>query len=442
MKKIFSRILYALFFGFSMTLLVSCILLLVHNLRPETSTNEIEAIKIDDSSSASVYDRVDEVSLSAASSITEADCQKGYLSLSTPQEKELYRYLEDTVYKISKDRDDKGRYTTERIRLEGDEISEERLRHALNAFLFDNPQVFWLNNVFGYVHSDGYTIVECYTDISADECTAMIAEFTEKIDELLSDITPGMSAYSREKLIHDRLLSGCTYAEDIESFSDGWSYFSAYGAVVEGRAVCEGYAKAFQLLMTRAGLECCTIRGTAEDVPHMWNLVYLEGDWYHVDPTWDDTDDFINYEYFNADDETILRNHVIAEAMTGSEETDAKETELRNFFVPECPSKVMNYYYTEGYRITEFNFDSDEELAAFIASRISSGEQIIPIVISVSLDYSEVVDKFFYSSPYRFYYYIDKANETLDAEHQIDRNKIKLLRNENNRTLRVRLGLK
>ena len=441
MKKIISRLLYTLFFGFSLTLLISCVLLLINNMSSELSGNGIAAVRINESGLVSVYDRVEEVSLAAGSTITETDCERGYNTLTTPEERELYRSLELAVYNISKEPDEQGRYTTERIRLKGASVEEYRLRHALNAFLFDNPQIFWLDNVFGFVHSGDDTVVECYSELSADQCKYMIAEFSDKIDELLSDITPDMNAYARERLIHDRLLAGCRYADEVKAFSDDWHCFCAYGAIVDGNAVCEGYAKAFQLLMMRAGVECCTIRGQGDGVAHMWNVICFSGTWYHIDTTWDDTGDFINYEYFNVDDENICRNHIIAEAMGKNDVADAKETESRNFFVPECSSMALNYYNVEGIRLSEFSAKSDAEMIAFITDRVRSGQTMIPVTIAGSLNYTECVEKMFYKSPYRFYYYIDQANESLDDAHKIDKNKIKILRNEQNRTLRVRISL-
>lgn len=431
-----------MFFAFSLTLLVSCVLLLLNNFAPSSYKSSIEAVRIDESYPDMAYDRIDEVSLAYEGVISEVKCDKGLQTLVSVQEREVYNRLSESVYNISKETDDKGRYTTERIRIENSDIGEDALRHALNAFLYDNPQVFWLNNVFGYVRSGGDTIIECYTDVSADDCKARIARLSERMDELLEGISADMTPYKREKTIHDRLLAGCSYADEVKGFSDGWSYFSSYGAIVDGRAVCEGYSKAFQLLMSRAGIECCTIRGQGDGVAHMWNIIELDGVWYHVDATWDDTDDLITYEHFNVDDITICRNHVIAEEMTETVTENATETETRNFFVPVCNSMDMNYYYVEGIKITEFSDGTDEAMIAFIANRVRNGEVMIPIVIAPTLDYSECVDMLFYSSPYRFYYYIDEVNEIVDSDHRIDKNSIKILRNEENGTLRVRLTLK
>ena len=70
---------------------------------------------------------------------------------------------------------------------------------------------------------------------------------------------------------------------------------TAYGALVNGKAICGGYAKAFKAVLDRLNIPCVCIQGyscssaSSSYVAHMWNAVKLEGQWYAVDPTWNDT---------------------------------------------------------------------------------------------------------------------------------------------------------
>lgn len=74
-----------------------------------------------------------------------------------------------------------------------------------------------------------------------------------------------------------------------------------YGMLVKGYGICLGYAETFRLFMDLAGVECITVCGAAyhNDEDHAWNLVKLEGEWYCVDPTWDEGGTGRNYNYFN-----------------------------------------------------------------------------------------------------------------------------------------------
>lgn len=88
--------------------------------------------------------------------------------------------------------------------------------------------------------------------------------------------------------------------------------FTAVGALVDGQAVCEGYARGMQYLLQRAGIECSLVTGINEkNEPHMWNLVTINGRNYHLDPTWDDVDDRIRYTFFNVTTDSITRTHTI-----------------------------------------------------------------------------------------------------------------------------------
>lgn len=61
-----------------------------------------------------------------------------------------------------------------------------------------------------------------------------------------------------------------------------------YGALINGQAICMGYTTTFKIFMDFLGVENVIVRGEALDEEHAWNMVKLDGNWYHVDCTWDD----------------------------------------------------------------------------------------------------------------------------------------------------------
>lgn len=114
---------------------------------------------------------------------------------------------------------------------------------------------------------------------------------------------------------HNYIINNCIYnLEGIDDDTLTDDDFSAYGVFVKGLAVCEGYAKAFEMLMDIADIDCIMVTGTIgeEDIPHAWNMVKLEDSWYHVDVTYDDpypeTKEII-YVYLNVTDEIIEKDH-------------------------------------------------------------------------------------------------------------------------------------
>lgn len=110
-------------------------------------------------------------------------------------------------------------------------------------------------------------------------------------------------------LAHDALVKRCTYSNEGNYVEN----HSVYGALCNQAAVCEGYAEAFQLLMSIAGLDCCYVEGEAGE-PHAWNLLCIDGAYYHVDTTWDDpvADDGLprlEHDYFLLSDAEIAQTH-------------------------------------------------------------------------------------------------------------------------------------
>lgn len=125
-------------------------------------------------------------------------------------------------------------------------------------------------------------------------------------------ITDGMTDFEKELALHDALVRLGEYDVTVYADGKGWpDNTNPYGLLVEGYGICLAYAASFQLLMDLAGIECITVVGAsaASTTDHAWNMVRLEGEWYCVDPTWDDPIggesvspnqwDAVHHEYFN-----------------------------------------------------------------------------------------------------------------------------------------------
>ncbi len=124
--------------------------------------------------------------------------------------------------------------------------------------------------------------------------------------------SPSRSDYQNAKALHDYLAKNVTYDHTYRNRT-------ANGALFDGTTVCSGYADAYNMLLTLAGIESYSISGTASSggrtAGHGWNLVKLDGRWVYVDVTWDDTDfpsktDYVEYTYFAISEEELAqRNH-------------------------------------------------------------------------------------------------------------------------------------
>ena len=128
-----------------------------------------------------------------------------------------------------------------------------------------------------------------------------VQKMTRKADSVLKGILKkNKSTKKRLRAIHDYIIKRCDYDRTVyKSFRyKGKRYvnkkkpselsFTAYGALIRKKAVCEGYAKAFTLLARRAGIPCVYVTGTTYGIPHAWNIVKVGGKYRYIDTTWDD----------------------------------------------------------------------------------------------------------------------------------------------------------
>ncbi|MCD8106558.1 MAG: hypothetical protein LUE20_01165 [Oscillospiraceae bacterium] len=223
----------------------------------------------------------------------------------------------------------------------------------------------------------------------------LMTALEDKLQEIVASIPEGSSEFETLRYLHDYLILNCDYSD-----TDGTSPFSAYGALVEGYATCQGYADAMHLLLSRAGFETMFVTGIGNDesVTHKWNYVLCEdGHWYIIDPTWDDPSDitdlnYVGYCYFLISDEEILKDHV-AKHESNYYETPYADSMDMNFF------NVMGYCAStaeEAYEILMEQAESTiDETRRCLYVKFESSEQMREIYETLrdSSQLMEVVEK-------------------------------------------------
>lgn len=161
------------------------------------------------------------------------------------------------------------------------------------------------------------------TYLAEDESTN--TEVKAVVDYFVNNfIRPEMSDFEKEIQIIRYLVETVTYDVD-ETHDDSQvidDTYKAYGALVNHKAVCSGYAKAFDLLAKSCNLSTAIVTGDAvnssmQEGPHAWNQIYLDGAWYNVDVTWEDpiTNMQLGFNqlfnnYINRTDEEFSINHI------------------------------------------------------------------------------------------------------------------------------------
>ena len=163
------------------------------------------------------------------------------------------------------------------VDVSGFNIPAEDAASVYADFLNSSPTLFFVSSEFGYSHQDGIvTEYELrYEEIYLDSANT----YETAVSKILRLITDDMTDVQKALTMHDYLTTHVAY--DLT-----YSHYDAYSAIVGGSAVCQGYAEAYRDLMNRCGLECIVV--ISRSMNHAWNILKIDGQWYHVDVTWDD----------------------------------------------------------------------------------------------------------------------------------------------------------
>ncbi|MEE1319139.1 MAG: transglutaminase domain-containing protein [Ruminococcus sp.] len=299
--------------------------------------------------------------------------------------------LEDLYYLIDEYSDNKS---SVEFKIDGI-YTYRQIHETIIAYKNDHPENFWLKTSYSYYNLDSETYIYLFFNKSKDEIDVDKEKFNAVVDEIVSNAPKNASDFEIEKYINDYLIDNCEYDhEAAENEKIIANENDAYGALVDKKAVCEGYARAFQLLCTRLGLDCVNITGESEGVGHQWNCVKIEGDWYYVDVTWNDTDgeaEYLKYDYFNLTTEQLKKTHKIDIAFAELTDDEYNESYSYNLFIPQCTSEEYNYYkYT---CLTIDDIYNSDEIKNSIAKSVKNGETYYNFRINEELDYSSVTDE-------------------------------------------------
>lgn len=196
------------------------------------------------------------------------------------------------------------------------------LGNILDAIHYDNPEMFWITRADS-ICRDPYNeeIKICFYVYfgSKEDIIKGREEFERKVVDILSKIPMSATDYEKELFIHDYICKNCKYSYD--------GYNTSYDCLCINRTRCFGISEAYQVLMNRAGFDCRIIFGAVNnefnsDSPtssnHVWNIVKINGNWRHIDVTWDlpfwIQNVMVNgkfYYFVNLTTEEIQKNHRI-----------------------------------------------------------------------------------------------------------------------------------
>lgn len=254
------------------------------------------------------------------------------------------------------------------------ELSEDNLKSVFTAVLYDNPHIFWVDNNYKYIENEkSVTFTPNYRE-SQNDAQMKTLHLNNKIDEIISYANKLNTEYEKELFIHDYVCENTIYDEALSQSAGD----SAYDSLINGKAICEGYSRAVQILLDKVDIDNYLVVGdgtsNGETQPHMWNVVEIDNLNYHLDTTWNDSgaDDSIVYFYFNVNDEMIQKDHANIEPS-------------ENY----CISDLANYYVVENTFVESYNGFSKYSYRT--SQILKTGENRVEFVFKNSLDFKNAV---------------------------------------------------
>lgn len=187
----------------------------------------------------------------------------------------------------------------------GEEDINIAFQSAWNAYTYDNMDVFYIDVGKLTLTTRTTTIGSISThrvELSNGDNSSYLKDnfnsrtkidgklnLLEAMQEEVARQLEGYSDYEKIREVHNWMVDNIEYDVDLEADEP----YSISGALTEGKAVCEGYARGFKYIMDELNIPCVLVSGTGtnsagETESHAWNYVQLNGNWYAVDVTWDD----------------------------------------------------------------------------------------------------------------------------------------------------------
>lgn len=184
-------------------------------------------------------------------------------------------------------------------------ISSDELGDLYVGLAYEHPELFYVKTQWGWsIAYEGSTkVLSVFPSYSIDgkvipegkiteympQIQQQQAELTQKVEEITAQIGENWTPLQKALYLHDYIATHGQYDTisrvDVENKIDERRR-DAYGMLIDGIGVCQGYTLAYRLLLDRVGIKSGTV--TSDSMNHVWNLIQIDGNWYHVDVTWDD----------------------------------------------------------------------------------------------------------------------------------------------------------
>lgn len=174
-------------------------------------------------------------------------------------------------------------------------LTPQELSNMFSNIIKDDPYLFFVNNNLSYSYNSkgcvlslkpAYSLTGYEALVALDLCRSIVRKMAELALDYKTDA-------ARALFVHDYICENYGYDVGLQS-DDLYSFF------LTGRGTCQSYAYAYMAVLRECGIE--TGFAASDTIEHIWNYVRIDGQWYHVDLTWDDSGDKADRRHFLCSD--------------------------------------------------------------------------------------------------------------------------------------------
>ncbi|MEG1996586.1 MAG: transglutaminase domain-containing protein [Oscillospiraceae bacterium] len=235
----------------------------------------------------------------------------------------------------------------------------------------DYPQLYWSYSNISYISSEYIKSLSFEYPFTKEEIIKNSKKISLTTTKLLYGISKSMTDYEKVKTIHDNLIK---FAEYKSSPNDQY----ILGILLDGYGVCASYAKTFQYLCYKVGIQSLYVIGSSinssgKSVEHAWNIVKMDNDFYYLDVTWDDP-------LFNKKDASYVSHKFFAITTKQIKKTHSFSGD--NYPLPSCTSTKCNYFVNEHLLFEDYNLACSNSIAEKMKKISSDGGKSIEVMFS------------------------------------------------------------
>ena len=162
----------------------------------------------------------------------------------------------------------------------------EDIDPTFRAIVRDHPELFWIDGscVYTYASLGDVMNIEPGFTLPLDQVESVRQRIEAEAGLFLAGVPADASEYDKARAAYEYVIAETDYSTNAAQNQNIQSVFLAH------ESVCAGYARAYQYLLQRMGMECAYVEGSIVDADedHAWNLVRIDGSYTYVDPTWGD----------------------------------------------------------------------------------------------------------------------------------------------------------